>query len=200
VDIYPVSQAGRGKITFTMSGDGMASLGLPTEDHKLSLTQRPGPVVATYTEIYRGPQVAWTENGANLIVDLPQVHIHSVSGDNAPRAYSVYSELYIPQVSTYRWGLSGQIASVTRSLLKLDQSVHLVNNEYNGFESDNTAPTLFSVNDPSAIADDSRDLFVAGAMVGVAGAAFIAMVDSAMRLVSLKGGRGSGHLRRRAEG
>jgi hypothetical protein len=118
------------------------------------------------------PHVAWTQNQLSVAGELPQV---SIFADPTPLAPSIGFSYSIPQLSRYDFtaGPQPQIAQSVGSWSERTQ----MNPDHSDFEVEETD---FAATDHRAEQHDGDYLFLAGALVGLAGGALIGAIQEAI--------------------
>jgi len=127
--------------------------------------------------------VGWSENGVDLVVMLPQIGIlnsNNVYALGPNPSFPVYTSYDIKGATDYVWGINPQLVSVNDNSVEWRQPLQAVTVAPDGTARiDTSTESLISVNNPGASHTDNVDLFLAGAFIGIAGAAFLTVIDAA---------------------
>lgn len=122
-----------------------------------------------YTAIIKDPQFGLSRNGESAIAELP-----GVEGIKPGGSTQLYINYDIPDSDTYDWSLPPLFGSQGGSLLWTET----LNNSLYAAQ-----PTEITGINHQAQAQDDRDTFVSGILLGVAGAAAIAVVQEGLHML-----------------
>jgi hypothetical protein len=123
------------------------------------------------------PSLVWSENGLNIEAYLPSVQLFkSDSGPSKPFGNPHVSIYYILSDAAYDW-TGGPSPQFTRALSS-DPS-HGVETDWELHKKDLGNPISVNGQDNSAATQDNLLIFVAGALVGIAGGALVGAIQEA---------------------
>jgi hypothetical protein len=154
-----------------------ASSGGETNLGSLTYQQASGYWAGSAYLDFEGALVGWSDNGLDAQAVLP--HVSVVDSTRTPNETSpgVVVEYPIPGANHYNWGYNPQPVRVDSGSVQWSLPVHrVVSPTATAWEAKTYSAVLAS--NQSALHGNDRSLFVAGALIGTAGAALLTALDA----------------------